>query len=1618
MASMSVSGVVSGMDWEGMIDSILESAQKPALVQVNKRTNLTNKKSLFEEMKVTMNTIQSSLSPLKLPSTYKAKEIEIERIDKAGSYKGVLTATVNADAEVNVYDLEVKQLARAQTNRSKQITSANLKTTLGSIESSKMYINAGGQQVGIDVFNTDTLESLKSRINTTLKTLSTPLAVTASVVDSRLILKSDYTGLGKTSVTGTTAQNYNASGFTSLDTIITNKDSGASTNIVVDESNLDNLKIMSGTKTYSIHKDYEIINNQIRWKQYEDTGNVKLGDSVTATYKMGAGDVFSKTIKKGSDDSDDTNFDFNVIDNGTLSQRMKITGKKTTTSTTKTEKTTLGEDDELGTTTSTETTKDANGNDVVTKTTIKITEAEDDDGKTYYTVETTTDVTKVTDFVYGKDFTYKDGGITWLEQEATTNEPGSYTVSYEDKNTYSYTVSGDKADETITTTSTREPDSYSVKITTGSKGDYSVENTKGAITTPYDDITIDIDKIKQLYYDATEGQELPITTGRLGANVRTYIDPDNAYMDQLTIKAGDTTYQYGRDFIIIKESSSYQVVWGKYQNGGSLTNTPVVNAYRTSKGITDLPSTPPSEGTSYDFSYAYDYEEKFAGRVSKGDNDKTLETVFGQEISPLYYDKLEIRGYEYGTDYTVNDEGEIVWIETEDTKTLNTNDDATEFDVDEFNAAYKKATGSNIPTITLTGSDGVLRTYLDPADRSLFTLTSTDGDDTTAYEYGRDYVIRVKDDGDGYVLSWFAPDDMNSDGTIDANDANIAVSAYAQEKNISTLNFKAAPAGDVDYTFTFSKTLNDEYSKSVTASDSDKDLSLEALFGKDLELDEDAYSDIVIKDSDGKSYTYGTDFTVTDGEIVWLDVNETYAPNAPDKGTEYMITYESFKPLEATGTYDYEDFEVKLLNDNGKLSDTSGSYLSYEQILKDANSKLTTSSTQSEIDSALENYFTLTDEDGASYTYGTDYRLVMGDANTSGQHKAVLEWIGTNAPAYNDKFTLSYTGRGEGGGELFGIDKAVSRSNSDPVMTASDGAPDYDEFKAGTTTINQAGKTFYEGIDFEVGTNDAGNVLINWKTGTDYEWYYPAPGQNSQYTVNLTTDDGETKSFTATRGYRDSLDLRDYGFTSVSNNGQLTKLEYGGTTYDLTSTTRDDDGKTDSDLVKEKLGINLSNGTNGGVRVFDFDWITPTLTSRDGMPGYGDEISIDYEYNVNTFSLSDDGDGVIDMLGLNDDVTEAQNAVIILDGDEIERDLNDIGESYENELIKGMTLHLKGVGEVSMDVSHDAEKAIESIQEFVENYNSLMSWMNTRMTESQVDEDTAATIDSDDFRMRWGLLHGNSLLRNTKSQMRDLTAQNFTYSFTTRSSSEEIYGSMSMNGLRTDSTLRLRIASTYVDVPILTTDTLQDIVDKISDSSSDAMRNIFYGADGQLLDQPLIKAKVEGDKLVITSSSNDQITLSGSAAMNALKMNYTYKGVYQLGIATTSDDYGKSGELEFDTEKFMDALEDNPDEVQELMLKYAQSMDSWTKSMLNTSASGQTSGTLTRQISDLETQISSIDEYLEKYQERLDRMEESLRTKYAAAEQQISKLSQQASAISAILQQLSGNSNNSTSSNS
>ncbi|EQC2550458.1 flagellar filament capping protein FliD [Enterobacter sichuanensis] len=77
------------------------------------------------------------------------------------------------------------------------------------------------------------------------------------------------------------------------------------------------------------------------------------------------------------------------------------------------------------------------------------------------------------------------------------------------------------------------------------------------------------------------------------------------------------------------------------------------------------------------------------------------------------------------------------------------------------------------------------------------------------------------------------------------------------------------------------------------------------------------------------------------------------------------------------------------------------------------------------------------------------------------------------------------------------------------------------------------------------------------------------------------------------------------------------------------------------------------------------------------------------------------------------EVTEAQNAVIMLNGDEIERSSNTI-----KDLITGVTLELREVSEIrddgsykeeSLTITEDTSKVKSLIEEFVKNYNSYLS---------------------------------------------------------------------------------------------------------------------------------------------------------------------------------------------------------------------------------------------------------------------------------------------------------------------
>jgi len=928
MASTTVSGVASGIDWEGIIKKMTEMASRPAQVQVNKRKNLNNKKTLFEEMKVAMQKMHSSISSLKLPSTYRAKEVKVERVDSNGSYKGVLTASVTSDAEVNVYNLEVQQLARAQLQRSNSfsdsLSEVFKKGPLNGLTSTRLWISSGGRKAQVEVLASDTLDSLAKRINTTIKTMNPPMGVTASVVDGRLILKSDKTGLGET-----TSKEVIKRSALSWDALST---------LPIDPSTLSNgdVIVTGDGKTWTNGKDFDVVGKQIRWREYDDQ-TAKAGDTYHVTYRTGERDRYSKEVTRSS---------------------------------------------------------------------------------------------------------------------------------------------GDLLD----------------------------------------------------------------------------------------------------------------------------------------------------------------------------------------------------------------------------------------------------------------------RTVLD-----------------------------------------FVP-----------NSANLAAGT----------------------------------------------------------------SKITIKDEDGASYEYGTAFTLAGKSIVWK------GDNRPANGKKYTVTYD---------------------------------------------------------------------------------------------------------PAENEEITLQ-----------------VKREDTDSVN-----AP-YATLAGGTAVITQGDKTYRGGEDFDLIASTGGTTLVRWRR----EAAWNAPKLGVPYTLTVSGLEGGDKTFSTSRINTDSLNMKGHGFSTAT--GTVTRVEYGSSFRNLDPDT----------------GQGLSGPTDGTLEVgYDnltgkFTWTqTSAPTPRTGLPEHGKELTVNYKRRANTFELSDNGSGLLSALGLDlkdaEHFTEAQDAVMLLDGNKVTRSSNDIGADYGNELIKGMTLRLKGVGKVSMDVEQDAEKAVKAIESFVASYNDLMGWINTRSSEKELDKSAKATVNANDFRMRWGALYGNSLLRDCKSRLRTIVSQDYTFTFKERKSADALYGTMARNGLAGETTLRVKVGDRSADIPVKPEDTLETIAERINDTSKGGVAAaLHYDDDGKAKDY--VRASVDGNRLVVRAADKTEVSLSGQAAMKALKLNYTYRGAYQLGLKTTKDDYGKSGKLEFDSKAFMKAMTRNSEEVQQLMVSFAGEMDTYCKSMLRSSAGG-TSGTLTREIGDLTKQISDIDKDLEKFQKRLAERQEALRRRYAGAENRIAKLSQQANTLNNII---------------
>lgn len=717
----------------------------------------------------------------------------------------------------------------------------------------------------------------------------------------------------------------------------------------------------------------------------------------------------------------------------------------------------------------------------------------------------------------------------------------------------------------------------------------------------------------------------------------------------------------------------------------------------------------------------------------------------------------------------------------------------------------------------------------------------------------------------------------------------------------------------------------------------------------------DPSGEVVIKSKDGsKTWKHGVDFDiVAENQIRWRD----HEPQTVPAGATYQVKYKAVKD----DVYKND----KVLRGTGDTDEAALPFVPGAP----ANVKITSGSGASTV----------------TYTQNVDY--VLDGKN--------VRWLTSNRPAAGSDYTVTYTV--PDGGETFTLN--IGRGADDVIAGSA-----YADFASGRSVIRQGGKTYVQGEDFDIvsdGSSPA-KAVVRWRP--EAAWSAPAPGTN--YDLELTKADGTVQAFNnEKRANTDKVTMSEWGF--ITAHGHIlddATYAYGGNSVTF--------GAGSFSVVPSPSQPGADN--------FTLTWSQPSTppVPRD-VPRYGDEYTVEYTSPKNTFTLSDDGAGILSALGLDlkdaEHFTAAEDAEMILDGEKVTRSSNKIGADYGNELIKGMAIELKGPGRVSLDVSHDLEASVKAIQAFTESYNDVMKWINVKSTEKAVDESKKAKLPSDDFRMKWGLLFGNSMLRDAKGRMRRSVTQTYVHTFKQRKSRGPIYGTMEQNGLKGTDTLRITVGARVANITVGPGDTLESIVERINDKSKDGEASaLHYDPDGREYPTPFVKASVSDGRLVIDAGTDRPVRVAGSAVLKAVGMDYTYTGLYQVGLKTTATDFGKSGELEFSSQDFMKAMTRNPEEAMDVMLAFAQDMQTFADGMLRNSAAnpltgeGAVRGSVVREMDGIDLQVKSIDKYLASFEQRLQLKKETLFKRFSEAERNLAKLMQQASWLSNVTAQLQG----------
>lgn len=176
-------GLGSGLDVSSIISALVGEAEAGPQASITNQTNADNNEIAgLTALSTSLAGLQSAVSELTSSNTYTT-------YTAAFLNTGVGTATALGDATPGSYNVDVTQLATAQTRTSSAVSGTS------AVGSGTLDISVDGQSIGVSVSSTDTLADIAADINDASDNPGVTASVVSGTQGEQLVLASTKTGV-------------------------------------------------------------------------------------------------------------------------------------------------------------------------------------------------------------------------------------------------------------------------------------------------------------------------------------------------------------------------------------------------------------------------------------------------------------------------------------------------------------------------------------------------------------------------------------------------------------------------------------------------------------------------------------------------------------------------------------------------------------------------------------------------------------------------------------------------------------------------------------------------------------------------------------------------------------------------------------------------------------------------------------------------------------------------------------------------------------------------------------------------------------------------------------------------------------------------------------------------------------------------------------------------------------------------------------------------------------------------------------------------------------------------------------------------------------------------------